>query len=60
MIRGAGSGIGGESPGRTLDSLALRLWHSSAATSTVRFLVELDPRARVPELVITPTVDDFC
>ena len=25
----------------------------------VRFLVELDPRARVPELVITPTVDDF-
>lgn len=25
----------------------------------VRFLVNLHPRARVPELVITPTVDDF-
>lgn len=25
----------------------------------VRFLVELDPRAHVPELVIKPTVDDF-
>jgi NADP-dependent 3-hydroxy acid dehydrogenase YdfG len=28
--------------------------------SAVRFLVELRPRAHVPELVITPTVDDFC
>ncbi len=28
--------------------------------ATVRFLVQLHPRARVPELVITPTVDDFC
>ncbi len=28
--------------------------------AAVKFLVELDPRARVPELVITPTVDDFC
>jgi NADP-dependent 3-hydroxy acid dehydrogenase YdfG len=28
--------------------------------SAVKFLVELHPRARVPELVITPTVDDFC
>jgi NADP-dependent 3-hydroxy acid dehydrogenase YdfG len=28
--------------------------------AAVRFLVELHPRARVPELVITPTVDDFC
>jgi NADP-dependent 3-hydroxy acid dehydrogenase YdfG len=27
--------------------------------AAVRFLVELHPRARVPELVITPTVDDF-
>ncbi len=26
----------------------------------VRFLVELPPRAHVPELVITPTVDDYC
>jgi NADP-dependent 3-hydroxy acid dehydrogenase YdfG len=26
----------------------------------VKFLAELHPRARVPELVITPTVDDFC
>jgi len=26
----------------------------------VRFLAELPPRARVPELVITPTVDDYC
>jgi NADP-dependent 3-hydroxy acid dehydrogenase YdfG len=25
----------------------------------VKFIVELPPRARVPELVITPTVDDF-
>jgi NADP-dependent 3-hydroxy acid dehydrogenase YdfG len=28
--------------------------------AAVRFLVELDPRAHVPELVIKPTVDDFC
>ena len=28
--------------------------------AAVRFLVELPPRAHVPELVITPTVDDFC
>ncbi len=28
--------------------------------AAVRFLVELPPRARVPELVIMPTVDDFC
>ena len=28
--------------------------------AAVRFLVELHPRAHVPELVITPTVDDFC
>jgi len=28
--------------------------------AAVKFLVELHPRARVPELVITPTVDDFC
>jgi NADP-dependent 3-hydroxy acid dehydrogenase YdfG len=28
--------------------------------AAVRFLVELHPRARVPELIITPTVDDFC
>jgi NADP-dependent 3-hydroxy acid dehydrogenase YdfG len=27
--------------------------------AAVRFLVELHPRAHVPELVITPTVDDF-
>jgi NADP-dependent 3-hydroxy acid dehydrogenase YdfG len=27
--------------------------------AAVRFLVELHPRARVPELVITPRVDDF-
>jgi NADP-dependent 3-hydroxy acid dehydrogenase YdfG len=27
--------------------------------AAVRFLVELHPRARVPELVITPTIDDF-
>jgi NADP-dependent 3-hydroxy acid dehydrogenase YdfG len=27
--------------------------------AAVRFVVELHPRARVPELVITPTVDDF-
>ena len=28
--------------------------------AAVRFLVELHPRAHVPELVIKPTVDDFC
>jgi NADP-dependent 3-hydroxy acid dehydrogenase YdfG len=28
--------------------------------AAVRFLVELNPRAHVPELVIKPTVDDFC
>jgi NADP-dependent 3-hydroxy acid dehydrogenase YdfG len=28
--------------------------------AAVRFLVELHPRAHVPELVITPTVDDYC
>jgi len=28
--------------------------------AAVMFLVQLHPRARVPELVITPTVDDFC
>jgi NADP-dependent 3-hydroxy acid dehydrogenase YdfG len=28
--------------------------------AAVRFLVELHPRAHVLELVITPTVDDFC
>jgi NADP-dependent 3-hydroxy acid dehydrogenase YdfG len=28
--------------------------------AAVRFLVELHPRAHVPELVIMPTVDDFC
>jgi NADP-dependent 3-hydroxy acid dehydrogenase YdfG len=28
--------------------------------AAVRFLVQLHPRARVPELVMTPTGDDFC
>ena len=28
--------------------------------AAVRFLAELPPRAHVPELVIKPTVDDFC
>jgi NADP-dependent 3-hydroxy acid dehydrogenase YdfG len=28
--------------------------------AAVRFLVELHPRAHIPELVIKPTVDDFC
>jgi NADP-dependent 3-hydroxy acid dehydrogenase YdfG len=28
--------------------------------AAVRFVVELNPRAHVPELVIKPTVDDFC
>jgi len=28
--------------------------------AAVRFLVDLHPRAHVPELVIKPTVDDFC
>jgi len=28
--------------------------------AAVKFLVELPPRAHVPELVIKPTIDDFC
>ena len=28
--------------------------------AAVRFLVELDSRASVPELVILPSVDDWC
>ena len=28
--------------------------------AAVRFLVELPPRAHIPELVIKPTVDDWC
>ena len=28
--------------------------------AAVRFLVELHPRASVPELIIKPTVDDYC
>ena len=28
--------------------------------AAVRFLVDLHPRAHVPELIIKPTVDDFC
>jgi NADP-dependent 3-hydroxy acid dehydrogenase YdfG len=28
--------------------------------AAVRFLVELHPRANIPELVIKPTIDDFC
>jgi NADP-dependent 3-hydroxy acid dehydrogenase YdfG len=28
--------------------------------AAVRFLVELHPRVNVPELVIKPTVDDWC
>jgi NADP-dependent 3-hydroxy acid dehydrogenase YdfG len=28
--------------------------------AAVKFLVELHPRAHIPELVIKPTVDDFC
>ena len=28
--------------------------------SAVRFLVELHPRANIPELIIKPTVDDWC
>jgi NADP-dependent 3-hydroxy acid dehydrogenase YdfG len=27
--------------------------------ATVKLVIELHPRARIPELVITPTVDDF-
>ena len=32
---------------------------SEDIAAAVRFVIELHPRARVPELVITPTVDDF-
>jgi NADP-dependent 3-hydroxy acid dehydrogenase YdfG len=41
------------------DRRAVILQPEDIATA-VRFLVELHPRAHVPELVITPTVDDFC
>jgi NADP-dependent 3-hydroxy acid dehydrogenase YdfG len=32
----------------------------SDVAAAVRFLVELHPRANIPELVIKPTVDDWC
>jgi NADP-dependent 3-hydroxy acid dehydrogenase YdfG len=32
----------------------------SDVAAAVRFLVELHPRANVPELIIKPTVDDWC
>jgi NADP-dependent 3-hydroxy acid dehydrogenase YdfG len=32
----------------------------SDVASAVRFLVELHPRANIPELIIKPTVDDWC
>ena len=32
----------------------------SDVASAVRFLVELHPRAHIPELIIKPTVDDWC
>ncbi len=32
----------------------------SDVASAVRFLVELHPRAQIPELIIKPTVDDWC
>jgi NADP-dependent 3-hydroxy acid dehydrogenase YdfG len=32
----------------------------SDVASAVRFLVELHPRASIPELIIKPTVDDWC
>ncbi len=41
------------------DRRAVILQPEDIATA-VRFLVELHPRAHVPELVIKPTVDDWC
>jgi NADP-dependent 3-hydroxy acid dehydrogenase YdfG len=32
----------------------------SDVAAAVRFLVELHPRANIPELIIKPTVDDWC
>ncbi len=32
----------------------------SDVAAAVRFLVELHPRAQIPELIIKPTVDDWC
>jgi NADP-dependent 3-hydroxy acid dehydrogenase YdfG len=32
----------------------------SDVAEAVRFLVELHPRANIPELIIKPTVDDWC
>ena len=36
-----------------------RLEHLRRVPAAVRFVAELPDRARVPELVITPTIDDF-
>ena len=41
-------------------SAAPRSFSPMTSPQPCSFLVELHPRARVPELVITPTVDDFC
>ena len=39
--------------------MAARAGQENDVAAAVRFLVELDPRANVPELVIKPTVDDW-
>jgi NADP-dependent 3-hydroxy acid dehydrogenase YdfG len=37
-----------------------RILQPADVAAAVRFLVELHPRASVPELIIKPTVDDYC
>ena len=41
------------------DSRRQSILQPSDIAAAVRFLVELPPRAHVPELVIKPTIDDF-
>ena len=47
-------------PSPSAQSGARSILQPEDVAAAVRFLVELHPRAHVPELVIKPTVDDFC
>jgi len=46
-------------PVKVSDERKAAILQPEDVAAAVKFLVELHPRARVPELVITPTVDDF-
>ncbi|WP_165244258.1 SDR family oxidoreductase [Paludisphaera soli] len=47
-------------PVKVPDARKAAILQPEDVAAAVKFLVELNPRARVPELVLTPTVDDFC